>query len=100
VYNIFYKICILVCKNEQEFFNREERIALLLLAFQNMVYLGRVISMDVIRQLAEDVKSIELIIVTALSLNDQELLNINQLLNVHKRIKAQEGSIGKIKKPS
>ena len=50
-----------------------------MLAFQNMVYLGRVVSMDAIRQLTDDVKLTELILVSALTLNDTELLNVNQL---------------------
>jgi len=41
----------MVCKNQQGFFDKEERIALLMLAFQNIKYLGRVVSMKAISKL-------------------------------------------------
>lgn len=100
VFETYFKICILVCKNEQGFFNREEKIALLMLAFQNIKYLGRVISMKAISRLTEEPESTELILSTALQLNDMELLTLNQLDNVYGRIKAQRATFSNLKKPN
>jgi len=54
VFDIFFQICILVCKNEAGHFNREEKTALLMLAFQNIKYLGRAVSIKAISRLHQD----------------------------------------------
>jgi hypothetical protein len=69
VFDIFYQIEILVCKNEAGFFGKEEQVALLMLAFQNIKYLGRVASMKAVSYLHKDPSATELLFSTTLQLN-------------------------------
>lgn len=48
-----------------------------MLAFENIKYLGRVVSMKSIKRLYENPKATELVLTTALQLNDSELTNVN-----------------------
>ena len=90
VFEIFTQISILVCQNEQKFFSRDEQVSLLLLACHNIKYLGRVVSMNVISRQLQDPKATELILVTGMLLNESELLNLNYLEAIQKRVKEQK----------
>jgi hypothetical protein len=54
-----------------------------MLAFQNIKHLGRVVSMQSIKRLHENPKATELVLITALQLNDFELINVNQIEHIY-----------------
>ena len=70
-----------------------------MLALTNIKYLGRVVSMKAISYLCQMPESTELILSTALQLNDTELLSSNHLENIYSRVKAQRSIFSKLKKP-
>lgn len=90
VFEIFTQISIFVCQNAQKFFSRDEQVSLLMLACQNIKYLGRVVSMNVISKQLQNPKATELILVTGMLLNESELLNLNYLEAIQKRVKEQK----------
>lgn len=61
-----------------------------MLACQNIKLLGRVVSMNVISKYLQNPKSAELMLVTAMLLNENELLNLNYLEKIYLRVKTQK----------